>query len=99
MLKRRGFKSSLRLAIMIYLLAKNRVFFTDLVEALNITPGNLWSHLEKLRDEGLINIRYVISGRPRAVISITEKGFEETIQLFKNMVEILNRILDREKRE
>lgn len=96
-LKKRGFKSSIRLAIMMYLLIKNKVLFMDLVEALDITPGNLWSHLEKLQKDGLVKINYTVSDRPRVVVSITEKGFRETIDLVRNMINLLNNIISAEK--
>ncbi|MCD6300762.1 MAG: transcriptional regulator [Staphylothermus sp.] len=44
---------------MIYLLAKKKAFFMDMVSDLDITPGNLWSHLVKLQGEGYIEIKYV----------------------------------------
>jgi len=97
MLRKKGFKSSIRIAIMIYLLFRNKVYFTDLVKSLNITPGNLWSHLEKLRDEGYVEVKYTISDRPRVVILITEKGLRETISLLKNMINVFNQILEEKK--
>jgi len=97
-LKKRGFKSSIRIAIMIYLLFKNKIYFTDLVKTLNITPGNLWSHLEKLRDEGFVEVKYTISDRPRVVICITDKGLKETISLLRNMINVFNQIPEKEKK-
>ena len=93
LLTSKGFKSSIRLAIMIYLLAKEKVLFSDLVEALDVTPGNLWSHLEKLREEGLVKVQYVIRDRPRVMISITDKGYRETIDVVKTMIDLLDKVL------
>jgi len=92
-LKKRGFKSSVRLAIMIYLLAKRRTYFSDIVEDLDMTPGNLWSHIEKLEKDGLVEVRHIIDGRPRVVVIITEKGIEETIELLKMLFEAAREIL------
>lgn len=87
--RKKGLKSSLRIAIMIYLFFKRSVYFSDLIEALNVTPGNLWSHLEKLRNEGLIEVKYVISDRPRTTIKLTEKGYNVLIDLFHNLIIVL----------
>ena len=52
--------------------------FKDLQQVLELTPGNLDSHLKTLENGGMINIRKVIADRPRTVVELTEKGFEET---------------------
>jgi len=92
-LRRRGFKSSVRLAIMIYLLAKRSAYFSDIAEDLDMTPGNLWSHIEKLEEDGLVEVKHVIDGRPRTVVAITEKGIEETIELLRMLLEAAREIL------
>lgn len=92
LLKKKGFKSSIRLAIMIYLLIRTRVYFTDLLVDLDITPGNLWSHLEKLREDGLIDIKHIITNRPRVVVSITDKGLKETMDLIRSLINVLNKV-------
>ncbi len=90
LLRKRGFSSSIRLGIMIYLLAKKKVFFMDMVSDLNITPGNLWSHLIKLQEEGYVEIKYVLSGRPRRLVVLTNKGADEILGLLNEITKILN---------
>jgi len=81
-----------RLGIMVYLLAKNKAFFTELLNVLKMTPGNLDSHLRKLRKAGYVDIVRVIGyDRPRIVIKITDKGRYETI----NYLSVLRRILEK----
>ena len=81
-----------RLGIMVYLLAKNKAFFTELLNVLKMTPGNLDSHLRKLRKAGYVDIVRVIGyDRPRVVIKITDKGRYETI----NYLSVLRRILEK----
>ena len=70
----RGFSSSVRIGIMIYLHAKKKAFFMDMVSDLDITPGNLWNHLVKLQGEGYTEIKYVLMDRPRRLIVLTKKG-------------------------
>ena len=88
-LRRRGFSSSVRLGIMIYLLAKKRAFFMDMVSDLDITPGNLWSHLVKLQEEGYVEIKYVLTDRPRRLIVLTNKGADEILSLLNEIMKML----------
>jgi DNA-binding MarR family transcriptional regulator len=85
LLREKGFSSSVRLGIMVYLFVKEKAYFTDMATDLGLTPGNLWSHLVKLRDAGLVETRYVIRDRPRRLIVITDKGFRETLILMRLM--------------
>ncbi len=95
-LRRRGFKSSIRLAIMIYLLFRNRVLFNELLEVFDITPGNLWSHLDKLQNDGMVEVKYIIRNRPRVLISITDKGLLETMKVLNSFSELLSKYSSRE---
>ena len=84
--------SPARLGIMVYLLAKNRAFFTELLNVLKMTPGNLDSHLRRLKKAGYIDMVRVISyDRPRVVIKITDKGRYETI----SYLDVLRKILEK----
>ncbi len=91
MLRRKGFSSSTRLAVMIYLVAKKKAYFMDMARDLGLTPGNLWSHLEKLRGEGYIVVRNVIADRPRRLVVVTDKGVAETMELVNKLLELLNK--------
>lgn len=83
---------SARLSIMVYLLAKNKAFFTELLNVLKMTPGNLDSHLKKLRRAGYIDIVRVIGyDRPRVVIKITDKGRYETISYLNVLKKVLEK--------
>ena len=81
LLRTNAFKAPARLAILLYLLVKEEAFFTDLVEALDLTPGNLWSHLKRLENEGYIVIKHIITDRPRIVIRLSSKGYKEIMNL------------------
>ncbi len=63
---------------MIYLLTREKAFFKELQDVLEITPGNLDSHLRTLERAGFVRIKKAIADRPRTIIIITEKGAEET---------------------
>jgi len=83
----------IRLGIMLYLLPRGRALFKDLLMVLEITPGNLDSHLRTLRKEGYVEIKKVLADRPRTMVKITEKGVMETRKYVENMKRILNRAI------
>ncbi|WP_175059250.1 transcriptional regulator [Thermococcus sp. 2319x1] len=80
----------IRLAIMLYLLPRTRVLFKDLLRVLEITPGNLDSHLRVLEKAGYIKLKKVFSDRPRTAVEITKKGAQITGEYLKLLREILN---------
>ncbi len=82
----------IRLAIMLYLLPRERVLFRDLLGVLDVTPGNLDSHLKTLERAGYVEIYKVIADRPRTAVRITEKGAGETAEYLRTLREILSRI-------
>ncbi len=66
-----------RIAILLYLLARGRCKFSELYKELKLTPGNAWSHLEKLEKEGLVEIRKMATSKGVfTYVSITEKGYD-----------------------
>ncbi len=80
----------IRLGIMIYLLTRERAMFKELQQLLDITPGNLDSHLRTLKKWGLIELKKVIADRPRTLVVITEKGAIETEKYINTLKEVLN---------
>ena len=59
---------------------------------LDITAGNLWSHLRKLEEEGFIKTRYVIADKPRVLVELTDKGHEELLKLLVMIREFLDQV-------
>lgn len=87
--------SPTRLSIMMLLYLNTRMKFTTLQKALNLTPGNLSSHLRKLEKEGMIKItKGFIQLRPATVIHITEKGVNELREFLSNFKEVLEIIVE-----
>ncbi len=80
----------IRLGIMLYLLPRGKAMFIDLQRILDITPGNLDSHLRVLRKEGYVEIRKVLADRPRTMVKITEKGSEETKDYLEKLKKVLS---------
>jgi len=84
-----------RLVISLVLLIREEVEFNELQKALGITPGALWSHILKMEKQGFIKMKRRLSTKgPRLVITLTEKGREETIryvEVLRKLIGILNR--------
>lgn len=86
-----------RPSIMLHLLITGSTTFSDLQKALNLTPGNLDSHLKGLKKTSLIRVRKGINRlRPRTIITLTDEGYVGTLNhiraLRRAMEEVLSRI-------
>ncbi|ASI99347.1 transcriptional regulator [Thermococcus celer] len=84
--------NSIRLGIMLYLLPREKILFRDLLEVLEVTPGNLDSHLRALERAGYVEIYKVFADRPRTAVRITDVGAKETVRYLKAMKEALSLI-------
>ena len=85
------FDSRIRLGIMSILLVNDRVDFNTLKELLEITDGNLASHLIHLEKNELIEVRKQFIGRkPNTRYRATEKGK----QLFREHLEYLSKLIE-----
>ncbi|WP_461866397.1 transcriptional regulator [Thermococcus sp.] len=80
----------IRLGIMLYLLPREKALFRDILEVLEITPGNLDSHLKALEKAGYVKIYKVFADRPRTAVKITERGAEETGKYLRMLKSILS---------
>ena len=80
----------IRLGIMLYLLPREKVLFRELLQVLEVTPGNLDSHLRALEKAGYVEIYKVFADRPRTAVRITEKGAEETGKYLRALKNVLN---------
>ena len=80
-LRRSPLKAPVRLAVMLLLASRPGLEFEELRRILGVTPGNLWSHLEKLREHGLVRLYYRPSSRqgPRLIVEATEEGVRELL--------------------
>jgi len=79
----------IRLGIMLYLLPRRRALFAELQKVLDLTPGNLDSHLRTLERHGYVRVRKVLADRPRTAVFITEEGVEN----LREYLEVLKRAL------
>ena len=91
-LKHEVLGNPVRLGIMLYLLSRGRAVFSEIQKVLDLTPGNLDSHLKTLEKAGMVRIRKVIAGRPRTAVEITEKGVDEVREYVDRLKEVLSKV-------
>ena len=79
-----------RLAIMSLLAASPELSFTDMRSALQMTDGNLTTHMRTLQEAGYVSVTKSFSGgRPLTTYSLTREGqkaFGEYINLLEQIV-------------
>jgi DNA-binding MarR family transcriptional regulator len=84
------FDSRIRMGVMSVLLLNDAVSFNDLKQLLELTDGNLASHLINLEENGYIKVHKGFIGRKtNTTYSITkagEKAFSEHIEALENMI-------------
>jgi len=82
----------IRLGVMLYLLPRERALFRDVLEVLEVTPGNLDSHLKALEKAGYVKLYKVFADRPRTAVRITERGAEETGKYLRALKAVLQNV-------
>lgn len=86
----KAFENRIRLQIMSVLSANSNYDFNSLKELLQVTDGNLASHLKALEKEEYISIfKSFIGRKPNTQYSATEKGrtaFKKHLQVLENLI-------------
>ncbi len=84
------FDSRIRLGVMSILSVNEEINFNDLKQLLQLTDGNLASHLANLEENGYIKVHKGFIGRKtNTTYSITkagEKAFKEHLSGLENMI-------------
>lgn len=84
------FDNRIRLGAMSILVVNDEVSFNDLKQMLEVTDGNLATHLLNLEDHGLLKVHKGFIGRKtNTTYSITksgEKAFKEHIAALEKMI-------------
>lgn len=82
----RAIHSPARLMILAYLAAVDSVDFIFLMNQVNLTRGNLSTHLSTLEEAGYVSIKKEFVNKvPRTLIQLTEKG-REAIQAYREQM-------------
>lgn len=83
-----------RLAIMSMLAASPELSFTDLRDALEMTDGNLTTHIRTLQEAGYVSVsKSYKKNRPLTTCSLTAVGKK----VFANYVNLLEQIVQQNK--
>ena len=84
------FESRIRLGVMSTLMINEEISFNDLKQMLDVTDGNLATHLVNLEENGYIKVHKGFIGRKTnttyAVTKSGEKAFSEHIGVLENMI-------------
>ncbi len=84
------FDNRVRLGVMSILVVNEEVSFNDLKQLLEVTDGNLASHLLALEEQGYIKVHKGFIGRKtNTTYSVTrsgEKAFSEHVQALEKMI-------------
>ena len=86
----KAFHQKARLGIMSILMTSGEAEFNYLKEKLNLTDGNLSSHLRLLENEKYIKIKkQFVKKKPRTLCQITEKGRQAFREYLDNLEKII----------
>lgn len=87
----KAFDHRVRLGIMSTLLVQKKIEFNALKKLLEVSDGNLASHIKKLEDEQFIRIEKSFKGKkPNTTYFLTEKG----AKAFKAHIDALEKIIN-----
>lgn len=90
----KAFESRVRLGIMSALAVNDELDFTSLKEYLDVTDGNLATHLKKLEKEAFIGVeKTFIDRKPNTSYYMTEEGKKA----FDEHLKVLERIINSQK--
>jgi DNA-binding MarR family transcriptional regulator len=84
------FDNRVRLGVMSILMVNEEISFNDLKQMLEVTDGNLATHLVTLEEEGFIKVHKGFVGRKTnttyAVTKAGEKAFKDHISALEKMI-------------
>jgi DNA-binding HxlR family transcriptional regulator len=84
------FDSRVRLGIMSALMVNDAVSFNELKELIQVTDGNLASHLKALEENGLVKVNQGFVGRKtNTTYSVTkagERSFRQHLEALEQMI-------------
>ena len=84
------FESRIRLGVMSVLMVNEEINFNDLKQMLEVTDGNLATHIVNLEENGYIKVHKGFIGRKTnttyAITKAGEKAFTEHIAALENMI-------------
>ncbi|WP_445666267.1 winged helix-turn-helix domain-containing protein [Fodinibius sp. AD559] len=86
----KAFESRVRLGIMSVLAVNDGLDFTSLKDLLDVTDGNLATHIKKLEKEGFVEVeKSFIDNKPNTTYYMTQEGknaFEEHLNVLEEII-------------
>jgi DNA-binding MarR family transcriptional regulator len=86
----KNFESRIRLGVMSVLMVNDWVDFTTLKDVLNLTDGNLASHIKALEKENYIEVKkQFIRNKPNTSYRVTlngRKAFEDHLKALEDLI-------------
>ncbi len=87
------FDSRVRLGIMSILMVNDAINFNDLKQLINVTDGNLASHIKSLEESGYIKVNKGFVGRKTnttyAVTKTGTKAFQQHLSALEKMIKAI----------
>ncbi|MEO8569717.1 MAG: transcriptional regulator [Ginsengibacter sp.] len=87
------FDSRVRLGIMSTLMVNDAINFNDLKQLIDVTDGNLASHIKSLEDAGYIKVNKGFIGRKTnttyAVTKAGQKAFQQHLDALEKMIKTI----------
>jgi DNA-binding MarR family transcriptional regulator len=87
------FDSRVRLGIMSALMVNEKINFNDLKQLIEVTDGNLASHVKSLEESGYIKVNKGFIGRKTnttyAVTKAGEKAFQQHLNALEKMIKTM----------
>ncbi len=87
------FDSRVRLGIMSALMVNDKINFNDLKELIDITDGNLASHVKSLEENGYIKVNKGFIGKKTnttyGVTKAGEKAFQQHLNALEKMIKTM----------
>lgn len=86
------FDSRIRLGIMSTLMVNDTITYNDLKELLQVTDGNLASHLKGLEENGYLKVQKGFIGRKTSTsysaTKVGEKAFRQHLDALESMIKV-----------
>lgn len=88
----KAFENRVRLGIMSALAVNDSLNFTSLREFLEVTDGNLATHIKKLEQEGFVEVeKSFIDNKPNTSYSMTPEGkkaFNQHLKVLESIIKL-----------
>jgi DNA-binding MarR family transcriptional regulator len=85
----KSFDSRVRLGIMSALMVNDEVNFNDLKELIQVTDGNLASHIKALEENGFVKVNKGFIGRKTNTTYVATKAGEKAFKLHLEALEAM----------